>query len=371
MNPIFLAILEVVSKDDSIKPKEIAKKLGLAKRAVTRGIKILKESGYLLQDKQKYYYVTFLGKTELSKFDMEKAMEAIKNIKNAIKTICEHLDTKPKHIKNMRLLGKGMTNTSYKFSVKGKNYIYRVAGEGSEMLVDRYREYNNYLAIQDKKISEKVIYHSPITGIKISRFIEGNQEIDISNQKHLKKAVEAIRHLHNLDIQSPHYFDFNMRIDYYQMICDNVQVEFLEGYEEKKELIFYLLERIKTLEFSTCFCHIDFVPSNCLLVKDKVILIDWEYSGEQDPLVDIAMFCISANFTKAKADNFLKLYLERVPTKEEQFRFYTYIATAALMWSLWSEYKTALGEVFEGYTSRVYKMCDKYSQLAYSLSKDL
>jgi len=95
-----------------------------------------------------------------------------------------------------------------------------------------------------------------------------------------------------------------------------------------------------------------------------VVLIDWEYSGRQDPIVDVAMFCISAAFNKAQSDRLLKNYLERIPTDEEYARFYTYIATAGLMWSLWSVFKTANGEIFEGYTERTYNLCKKYSKLA-------
>ena len=52
------------------------------------------------------------------------------------------------------------------------------------------------------------------------------------------------------------------------------------------------------------------------------------------------------------------------PTKEELFRFYTYIATAALMWSLWSEYKVSEGRVFDGYTDRCISFVRKYTALA-------
>ena len=125
---------------------------------------------------------------------------------------------------------------------------------------------------------------------------------------------------------------------------------------------------MEKLNVPKCFCHIDFVPGNCLLDKDEnVVLIDWEYSGHQDPIVDVAMFCISAAFTKSQSDRLLQLYLEREPELSEYARFYTYIATAGLMWSLWSEYKTANGEIFEGYIERTYNLCKKYSRLAAKL----
>ena len=39
-------------------------------------------------------------------------------------------------------------------------------------------------------------------------------------------------------------------------------------------------------------------------------LTDWEYSGMQDPHVDIAMFCIYSLYNKEKCDRLIDIYFQ-------------------------------------------------------------
>ena len=181
----------------------------------------------------------------------------------------------------------------------------------------------------------------------------------------MKLSLDALRYLHSADIIPPHEFDFIKTIDYYEELCHSMEATLFPTHHKYKAKIIKLIDRVAALNPPHCFCHIDFVPGNCLLTKEgKVVLIDWEYSGGQDPITDIAMFCISAALDKRQSDKLLKDYLQRKPEKEEYARFYTYIATAGMMWCLWNIFKTANGEIFEGYTERTYNLCVKYSRLA-------
>lgn len=359
-------ILALYSHEPSISTAEIIRRIGVPPAMVRQSRAWLGSTGYLEKDENKNWHATEYALQVLRDFDREEAIKETEFIIHATEVACEALGVEKDEIYGFSILDKGMTNDSYIFKCRGKKYIYRRAGQGSDMLVDRYREYANYLVLQNRGISDVVIYHNPIDGTKISEFIEESKGIDVNNPENMKEALIALRKLHNADIEPPHDFDFIKTIDYYEEICRNSQVEFFATYQNYKNAIMDLLSKVDSLNVKKCFCHIDFVPGNCLLDKHgKVVLIDWEYSGAQDPLVDVAMFCISANFDAERTDSLLREYLEREPEKLEWARFYTYLATAGLMWSLWSEFKTANGEVFEGYTKRTLGFCKRYTKLAY------
>ncbi|MBQ3588634.1 MAG: phosphotransferase [Oscillospiraceae bacterium] len=365
MQTFTLTVLAIYYRNPSAAARRINRLLGVPPRMIRHEREFLRDNGYLDKDRQLNWHVTEAGMQALQAFDREKAKENAAFLKEASETICRALQVEENEISRFTLMDKGMTNDSYVFFCRGKKYIYRHAGQGSDMLVDRYREYANYLALNGLGISDVVVYHNPIDGTKITEFLEDSKGIDHHNPRHIEKALDALRNLHSADIKSPHDFDFLHTIDYYEDICRNAEAEFFSTYRKYKAQVTHLLGLAEKLDFRKCFCHIDFVPGNCLLDKNgKVVLIDWEYSGRQDPVVDVAMFCISAGFTKAQADRLLRLYFQRKPTLEEFARFYTYIATAGLMWSLWSVYKTANGEIFEGYTERTYGLCRKYCRQA-------
>lgn len=368
MQTFTLTVLAIYSRNPSASAAEITHKMGVPGTMIRQARAYLGSAGYLYKDEDKNWHATDFGFMALQEFDRAKAEENARFLNIAIETAAKALNVKNEDITGFYLMDKGMTNDSYIFYCNGKKYIYRRAGQGSEMLVDRYREYSNYLVLSGRGISDVVVYHNPIDGTKITEFLEDSKGIDPQNDIHINKALAALRNLHNADITSPHDFDFITTIDYYEEICHNAEVEFFSTYRKYKAQVAHLLDCVEKLNAPKCFCHIDFVPGNCLLDKDgNVVLIDWEYSGRQDPIVDVAMFCISAAFTKSQSDRLLQLYLEREPELSEYARFYTYIATAGLMWSLWSEYKTVNGEIFEGYTERTYNLCKKYSRLAAKL----
>lgn len=52
-------------------------------------------------------------------------------------------------------------------------------------------------------------------------------------------------------------------------------------------------------------CHNDLVAENFLKAEDGTIyLIDWEYSGMNDPMWDIAALFLESNFTDESQDYF-------------------------------------------------------------------
>ncbi len=368
MQTFTLTVLAIYNRNPAAAAKRINHILGLPPRMIRHEREFLGKNGYLEKDRQLNWHITPLGKQALQDFDREKAEKNARFLKSAALAAATALNVSPNELSRFTLMTKGMTNDSYIFTCKDKKYIYRRAGIGSDMLVDRGREYENYRVLEGKGISDVVLYHNPFDGTKIAEFIEDSHSIDRHNPQHIEKALETLRKLHRLDIKSPHSFDFIKTIDYYEKICVEAGAEMFKDYGENKNKIKTLLDKAEMLRPKKCFCHIDFVPGNCLMDKNgNVVLIDWEYSGEQDPIADVAMFCISAAYNRPQSDRLLKKYLQRQPEKDEFFRFYTYIAAAGLMWSLWSIFKTANGEVFEGYTERTHNLAGKYSLLAEEL----
>lgn len=51
-----------------------------------------------------------------------------------------------------------MTNRSFTFRCKGKRYMIRISGVGTEKLIDRCQEKEVYEAIRDMDICDPVIY---------------------------------------------------------------------------------------------------------------------------------------------------------------------------------------------------------------------
>ena len=75
-----------------------------------------------------------------------------------LKIIQEELDCGMDDIKEITLLKKGMTNRSFLFSCRGKRYIMRIPGEGTDQMINRKNEYKTYQELEGKGICDPVIY---------------------------------------------------------------------------------------------------------------------------------------------------------------------------------------------------------------------
>ena len=67
-------------------------------------------------------------------------------------------------ITNISVLKKGMTNRSFLFVCKGKRYIMRVPGEGTDKLISREQEYEVYRKIEGLNICDNVVYFNSKDG---------------------------------------------------------------------------------------------------------------------------------------------------------------------------------------------------------------
>ena len=96
-------------------------------------------------------------------------------------------------------------------------------------------------------------------------------------------------------------------------------------------------------------------------------LIDWEYSGNDDPGSNLGTFICCSDYTEEEADNIFERYLQRKPDSIEQRHFYAYVALAAYYWFVWAIYQTSVGNNVGEYLYLWYKMAKNYYKKAIKL----
>lgn len=258
-------------------------------------------------------------------------------------------------IRNLRCLKAGMTNQSFLFDVDGKSYICRIPGPGTEKLINRREEAENYRANAPLGICERILFFDGDSGYKIAEFYEGSRNSDARNPEDLEKCMALLRKLHRSGITVDHRFDLRERIDFYESLCMGRERMLFEDYREVRAKADALLEYVERLGHAECFCHIDPCADNFLILPDGgVRLIDWEYASMQDPLLDIAMASIYSYYNEEEMIRLLTIYLQRTPSREEITAVWAYMALSGFLWALWSVFKSIAGVEFGDYTIRMY-----------------
>lgn len=284
----------------------------------------------------------------------------------AIRVICNALHTKEDEIRDITVLKKGMTNRSFLFACKGKKYIMRIPGEGTDQLINRRQEAAVYHAIDGKHICDDIAYINPDNGYKITEYLEGARVCDPFSEGDIQRCMKRLREFHELKLKVEHSFDIFRQIEFYETLWNGIPSEY-QDYAETKENVLRLKPYIDAHSGEKSLTHIDAVPDNFLFVErpagEEIRLIDWEYAGMQDPHVDIAMFCIYALYNREEVDHLIDAYFTEGCPEGTRIKIYCYISACGLLWSNWCEYKRNLGVEFGEYSLRQYRYAKDYYRI--------
>lgn len=271
-------------------------------------------------------------------------------------------------IKEVNVVKKGMTNRSFSFKFKDKKYIVRIPGAGTSELISRNQEYLVYQEVNKIDLCDKVIYMSAETGIKITEFIDNARNCNPLDLNDIELCMTKLREFHKKNIIVKHEFNLKDNILKYEMLKKDVSL--YSDYLETKNKIFELLDIVEKLDKDYCLCHIDSVCDNFLINdNNEVRLIDWEYAGNQDPHIDIAMFAIYSGYKKEQIDQLIDIYFEDSCLENIRYKIYAYVAICGFLWSNWCEYKYSLGIEFGEYSLLQYRYAKVYSKLALNYFK--
>ncbi len=288
---------------------------------------------------------------------------------DVIRLLADIFHVQPKEICDIQVLKKGMTNRSFQFSVKGKKYIMRIPGEGTDHMINRSQEYQVYQTIKGKNLCDNVYYMNPDNGYKVTEFIEDIRVCDAANQSDVKRCMNFLRDFHQCKLKVGHEFDLFGKIEFYENLWDG-KPSVYRDYQETKDNVMSLQKYIDRQKKDWTLTHIDAIPDNFLISEGGIKLIDWEYAAMQDPHLDIAMFVIYSLYNRKQADELMDLYFTGECSMEIRKKIYCYIAAAGLLWSNWCEYKRHLGVEFGEYSLRQYRYAKDYYRLFKSLEKE-
>ena len=117
-----------------------------------------------------------------------------------------------------------------------------------------------------------------------------------------------------------------------------------------------------------CICHCDSYDLNFLLDnRDKMYLIDWEYSAMSDPTVDIGCFITSSKYSFDEAIDIIKEYFNGKPTDKQLMHYIAYIAVSSFYWFLWAINQEIQGKSIGEYLYIWYNHTKEYADYALKL----
>ena len=258
--------------------------------------------------------------------------------------LAKALDAAPEDVSDVTELNKGITNRSYVLTCRGKRYVLRIPGQGTERFISRLQEADTYDAIRGFGLGLEPVYMDPASGYMLTAYKENARTCDVHDPEDVRRCMERLRALHDLELSVA------SRQDIYRMIL--CQQALRPGppahpdYEQVRDRVFRLKRFVDAHPAGLCLSHNDTVPENFLFAPEgdgeALYLIDWEYACVEDPHTDVAYFAASALYGPEDFRRLLDAYFPKSCSSEIKLKIGCLTVACALYWSCWCECSRAL-----------------------------
>ena len=229
----------------------------------------------------------------------------------------------------------GITNINYEVIVDKKSFFLSIPSSNSELLnIDYKNKYYNNKICGEINISPKVTHFIESENLLVTEFIDSkHSSLDMFQSfNEIEQLVKNIKCLHNA---KPFLKNFNIfnQISSYQNI--------LKRYYLPQKLNRYV-NNIKSLKDKLYLpnnklvpCHNDLLPENIINKNNKIFIIDFDYSGNNDPCFELGNLSVELEYDDNHINALVKSYYGEV--NENVFsRINLQGIVSDIGWSLWS-----------------------------------
>ena len=243
-------------------------------------------------------------------------------------------------------LSGGLTNSNFKVEVEATLYFVRVPGASTELLaVNRANEYHNSKAAHEAGVGPKVLYHLPEYSVMVLEFLNGQtmSKDSLSESGMPTRMAQAIKKLN----AGPRFLlDFNMfrLTEYYLQICKEHEIKTPDGYLERMPIVEQIEKAMSVNPIPTVPCNNDLLAENYIDDGKQLWLIDYEYSGNNDPTFELGNTCQEMQFNDAQVNEICAAYFGET-TKDKIARMKLNMIMSDVGWGLWAAIQAKISTI--------------------------
>jgi thiamine kinase-like enzyme len=260
----------------------------------------------------------------------------------------------------------GLTNYNYIMNIKGIEYVIRQPGGMTEQIIDRKIERINNNIASEFGVNSDCLYFDEFSGIKISLYIKNSRNIaqaDPTSPKNLEAVSKIMKRIHSSPKHFPNRFDWQTELSKYELIIQQLHGDFFFDYTIlKDQLVTFVQKNIKNTILVPC--HNDTVPENFIIDDTgRTYLVDWEYSGMNDPCWDVAAYILESKLSADAIQYLTQNYFSHPLTPIEELKIKSFMMAQDLLWTAWALIRHYNGDDFLEYCCIRYERFKKNIKL--------
>lgn len=263
-----------------------------------------------------------------------------------IDTIVERIDDWRGKSVAIHPLSGGLTNTNYRVDVDGTPYVVRIPGANTELLaVDRRNEYHNTRAAQQAGVGPVIAHYLPEEQVMVLDFIPG-RTMSIPALKEPGMPTRIAHSLKMLHTGPRFQTDFNMfrLTEYYLKVVDGQAVRIPERFRGYLPQVARIEEALTRNPLPTVPCHNDLLAENYIDDGKLLRLIDFEYSGNNDPTFELGNTCQEQQYDEPRIVEMCAAYFGAAyPDKLARMKLNMIMSDVG--WTLWAAIQARISTI--------------------------
>ena len=240
----------------------------------------------------------------------------------------------------------GLTNRNVKVTTADGSYVARCSGPGAGWLgIDRGNEYYNSRAAELAGVGAPVVDYRPDLGVLLVEFLDGSTltNTDLQRPDVLARVAAACRALHGGPRFRDRFDMFDLQPAYLTTLTEN-GFRLPAGYHRYLEDFQAIARVLRATDQTTAPCNNDLLAANFIDDGRKVWLIDYEYSGNNDPCFELGNIWAECGLSTDQLEELVSLYYGR-SRRAKTARAHLQGIAGKYGWTLWGCIQSATSPI--------------------------
>jgi thiamine kinase-like enzyme len=241
----------------------------------------------------------------------------------------------------------GLTNQNYRVVVDGTAYFVRVPGASTDLLaVDRGNELHNTRAAAETGVGATVVAQDLDTGAFALEWIDGrtmSSKAFAADPLAPQRIAASLRQLH----AGPRFrddFDMFRLTEFYLRVIDDRSIRVPDGYRDELPKVALIEAALAAHPLATVPCHNDLLAENYLREGERLRIVDYEYSGNNDPTFELGNTAQELGFDAPRQEQLCAAYFgEATPALLARMRLQMLMSDVG--WTLWAAIQAAVSPI--------------------------
>ena len=241
-------------------------------------------------------------------------------------------------------LSGGLTNRNFRIDTPEGKYVARISSNSSSLLsIDRGSEFINSTIAGKGKVGAEVLDYLPGEGLLLISYIEGKTFGAADVSSNVSRIAQSLRGLHSLD-HFDHEFNMFTTQKNYLGIVQSQGFRMPDGYLNFAPQIDEIKRAFTVLFDGLVPCNNDLLPGNFIDDGEKIWLIDYEYSGNNDACFEIGNVWAEAFLPLDALEDLVTAYYGQY-RPDKVARAWLWALVAKYGWSLWASIQSSVSEL--------------------------